>query len=106
MSPPAVRLEITPHLAASRTVGRDVSGESWALVVWTVQVTPPHGTHPGPVGCAEWVPGVQLEQPLQPADYLEVRRMQLAAEPSEWPAPVDRPGAHSRGLPPRAAAGR
>jgi hypothetical protein len=43
------------------------------------------------------VPGAQVEQPLQPVDYLQVRRMQLPAESAERPAPVDRPGAHWRG---------
>src|SRR5215469_10710744 len=97
MSRPRVRLGIPPHLADLELWGRDVSGEWWALVVWSVQVTPPDGTHPVPVGCAAWVPGVQLEQPLQPVEYLQVRRMQLPAESAEWPAPVDRPGAHWRG---------
>ena len=53
--------------------------------------------HPVPTGCAAWVPGLQAEQPLQPVDYLQVTRMQLPAEPAEWPTPVDRPGAHWRG---------
>jgi len=97
MSRPRVRLGIPPHLADLELWGRDVGGEWWALVVWSMQVTPPDGTHPVPVGCAAWVPGVQVDQPLQPVEYLQVRRMQLSAEPAEWPAPVDRPGAHWRG---------
>ena len=97
MSRPRVRLGIPPHLADLELWGRDAGGEWWALVVWSVQVTPPDGTHPVPVGCAAWVPGLQLEQPLQPVEYLQVRRMQLPAEPAEWPAPVDRRGAHWRG---------
>jgi hypothetical protein len=43
------------------------------------------------------VPGRYVEQPLEPVEYLEVRRMLLGAEPAEWPAPIDRPGAHWRG---------
>jgi hypothetical protein len=77
--------------------GAAISAANGRLVVWSAQVTPPDGTHPVPVGCAAWVPGVHGEEPLQPVDYLEVRRMQLPAEPAEWPAPVDRPGAHFRG---------
>jgi hypothetical protein len=92
-----VRLGIPPYLADLELWGRDVGGEWWALVVWSVQVTPPDGTHAVPTGCAAWVPGLQVEQPLQPVDYLQVRRMQLPAEPADWPAPVDRPGAHWRG---------
>src|SRR5215472_5219471 len=87
MSRPRVRLGIPPHLADLELWGRDVCSEWWALVVWSVQVTPADGDHPVPVGCAAWVPGVQVEQPLQPVDYLEVRRMQLPAEPAEWPHP-------------------
>ena len=97
MSRPRVRLGIPPHVADLDVWGRDVGGEWWALVVWSVQVTPTDGGHPVPVGCAAWVPGLQVEQPLQPVAYLEVRRMRLGAEPAEWPAPVDRPGAHWRG---------
>ena len=89
MSRPRVRLGIPPHLADLELWGRDTGGEWWALVVWSVQVTPPDGTHPVPTGCAARVPGVQVEQPLQPVDYLQVRRMQLPAEPAAWPAPVD-----------------
>ena len=62
--------------------------------MWSVQVTPPDGTHPVPTGCAAWVPACKSSSPLQPVDYLQVRRMQLPAESAEWPAPVDRPGAH------------
>jgi hypothetical protein len=92
-----VRLGIPPELADLELWGRDAGGEWWALVVWSVQVTPPDGTHPVPTGCAAWVPGVEVEQPLRAVEYLHVRRMQLPAEPAEWPAPVDRPGAHWRG---------
>src|SRR5262249_42255261 len=97
MSRPRVRLGIPPHLADLELWGRDVAGEWWAPLVWSAQVPPPAGTHPVPVGCAAWVPGLQLEQPLQPVEYLQVRRMQLPAEPAGWPAPVDRPGAHFHG---------
>jgi len=55
MSRPRVRLGIPPHLADLELWGRDVAGEWWALVVWSVQVTPPDGTHPvrsaAPRGC-------------------------------------------------------
>src|SRR6516162_1081070 len=60
MSRPRVRLGIPPHLADLELWGRDVGGEWWALVVWSVQVTPPDGTHPVPTGCAAWVPGAQV----------------------------------------------
>jgi hypothetical protein len=85
MGRPRVRLGIPPHLADLELWGRDVGGEWWALVVWSVQVTPPDGTHPVPTGCAAWVPGLHVEQPLQPVDYLQVRRMQLPAEPPNGP---------------------
>jgi hypothetical protein len=94
MSRPRVRLSTPPHLADLELWGRDVAGEWWALVVWSVQVTPPDGTHPVPTGRAAWVSGAQVEQPLQAVQCLHVRRMLLPAEPAEWPAPVDRPGAH------------
>ncbi|HEY3089761.1 MAG TPA: hypothetical protein VGJ59_17055 [Jatrophihabitantaceae bacterium] len=97
MSRPRVRLGIPPHLADLELWGRDVGGEWWALIAWSTQATPPDGSHPVPVWCAGWVLGRCVEQPLQPVEYLEVRRMQLGAEPAEWPAPVDRPGAHWRG---------
>jgi hypothetical protein len=97
VSRPRVRLGIPQHLAALDLWGRDVGGEWWALVVWNVQTTPPGGGHPVPVWCPACVLGRCVEQPLQPVEYLEVRRMQLGAEPAEWPAPVDRPGAHWRG---------
>src|SRR5215475_9291406 len=74
MSRPRVRLGIPPHLADLELWGRDVGGDWWALVVWSMQVTPPDGTHPVPTGCAAWVPGLQVEQPLQPVEYLQVRR--------------------------------
>ena len=97
MSSPRVRLGIPPHLADLELWGRDVGGEWWALVVWSVQVTPPDGSHPVPTGCVAWVPGVEVEQPRRAVEYLQVRRMQLPAEPAEWPAPVDRPGAQFHG---------
>ena len=90
-------LTIPPHLADLDLWGRDVGGEWWALIVWSALIAANDGGHPRPVGCAAWVPGRHVELPLQPVEYLEVRRMQLGAEPAEWPAPVDRPGAHWRG---------
>ena len=99
MSSPRVRLGIPPHLADLELWGRDVGGEWWALVVWSVQVTPPDGSHPVPTGCVAWVPGVEVEQPRRAVEYRQVRRMQLPAEPAEWPAPVDRPRTIPRVLP-------
>jgi hypothetical protein len=97
MARPRVTLSIPPWLADLDYWGRDAGGEWWALIIWSMQVTPVGGSGTGPVGCAAWVPGRCVEQPLQPVEYLEVRRMQLGAEPAEWPGPVDRPGAHWRG---------
>ncbi len=90
-------LTIPPWTADLDYWGRDVGGEWWALVVWTVQVSRDDGSGAVHVGCAAWVLGRCVEQPLQPVDYLAVRRMQLGTEPAEWPAPVDRPGAHWHG---------
>jgi len=57
MSRPRVRLGIPPYLADLELWGRDTGGEWWALVVWTVQVTPPDGTTPSrpaaPRGCPD-----------------------------------------------------
>jgi hypothetical protein len=92
-----VKLTVPPWTGELDLWGRDLGGEWWALVVWGVQTAPPDGGHPVPVSCAAWVLGREVEQPLQPVDYLEVRRMKLGGEPAEWPAPVDRPGAHWRG---------
>jgi hypothetical protein len=97
MSRPRVKLGIPPWSADLDLWGRDVGGEWWALIVWTAQVTPLDGSGPGPVGCAAWVTGRHVDLPRPPVDYLEVRRMQLAAEPAEWPAPIDRAGAHWSG---------
>jgi len=96
MSRPRVSLTVPPWTAEVDYWGCDVGGEWWALVVWNVQATSPNGV-PGPVWLAGWVFGRCVEQPMQPVEYLQVRRMQLPAEAAEWPAPVDRPGAHWRG---------
>jgi hypothetical protein len=75
--------------------GRDVDGEWCALIVWwVVQATSLDTGRPGPVSCAAWVLGRCVEQPQQPVEYLEVRRMRLGAEPAWWPAPVDRHTPH------------
>jgi hypothetical protein len=97
MSRPRVSLTVPPWTAVLDLWGRDVGGEWWGLVVWNVQATPRNGDGPRPVWCAGWVLGRCVEQPLQAVEYLEVRRMQLGAEPAEWPAPVDRTGAHWHG---------
>ena len=75
MSRPRVRIGIPPYLADLELWGRDLGGEWWALVVRSEQVTPPDGTPPVPIGCAVWVPGLHVEEPLQPVEYLQVRRM-------------------------------
>jgi len=62
-----VRLGIPPHLVDLELWGRDVGGEWRALVTWWTQVTPPDGTRLVPLGGAAWVPGLKVEQPLQPA---------------------------------------
>jgi hypothetical protein len=96
MSRPRVRLGIPPYLADLELWGRDIGDEWWALIIWNVQATSPEG-EPGPVWLAAWVFGQCVEEPLRPVEYLQVRRMRLGAESAEWPAPVDRPGAHWRG---------
>ena len=97
MSRPRVSLTVPPWTAELDVWGRDAGGEWWALVTWTVYVAPPDGAGIRPVGCSAWVPGRCVAQPQEPVEYLEVRRMRLGAEPAEWPAPVDRAGAHWRG---------
>jgi hypothetical protein len=92
-----ITLSVPPWSGNLDLWGRDVGGEWWALVIWTVHATPLDGRGPRTVWCAGWVLGRCVAQPLQPVEYLEVRRMQLGAEPAEWPAPVDRAGAHWRG---------
>jgi hypothetical protein len=91
-----VPLSVPPWTAELDLWGRDVGGEWWGLIVWWVQATGANG-RPGPVSCAAWVLGLHVEQPMAAVQYLEVRRMQLGAEPAEWPAPVDRPGGRWRG---------
>jgi hypothetical protein len=97
MSRPRVSLTVPPWTASLDYWGRDAGREWWALVVWDVLATPIGGGHPHAVWCSGWVLGRCVQQPLQAVEYLDVRRMQLGAEPAEWPAPVDRPGAHWRG---------
>ena len=97
VSRPRVTLSVPPWTGDLDLWGRDVGGDGWALVTWTVYVAPPDGAGIQPVGCAAWVPGRYVEQPLEPVAYLEVRRTLLGAEPAEWPAPIDRPSAHWRG---------
>jgi hypothetical protein len=96
MARPRVSLTVPPWTGELDVWGRDVGGEWWALIVWNVQATSAEGV-PGPVWLAAWVFGQCVEQPQRPVNYLEVRRMRLGAEQAEWPAPVDRPGAHWRG---------
>jgi hypothetical protein len=93
MARPRVTLDVPPHLADIEMWGRDVGGEWWALIVWHTQVIPPDVGRPVAISCAAWAPGRHVELPLQAVDYLEVRRLQLGAEPAEWPGPVNRPGA-------------
>lgn len=93
MSRPSVSLSIPPHLADLDLWGRDVGGAWWALIVWTERVSPPDGSHPHSVACAAWASGRTIRQTQPVVDYLEVRRMQLGAEPAEWPSPTSRPGA-------------
>jgi hypothetical protein len=95
MSRPRVRLGIPPHLADLELWGRDVGGEWWALVTWWMHPGQWQASRPG--GLRGMGARRQVEQPLQPVEYLQVRRMQLGAESTEWPAAVDRPGAHWRG---------
>jgi hypothetical protein len=92
-----VTLMIPPWSGQLDLWGRDVGGEWWALVVWSLRVTPPDGSRHHTVSCAAWALGRCVQQPAEPVEYLEVQRMQLGTEPAEWPAPVDRPGAHWQG---------
>lgn len=93
MARPSVSLSIPPHAGGLEVWGRDVGGEWWALVVWTVQVSPHGGGHPHMAWCAAWVPARQVSLDRQHVDYLPVHRIQLGAEAAEWPGPRNRPGA-------------
>jgi len=93
MARPSVSLSIPPERGHLHAWGRDVGGEWWALIVWDVLVSPQGGGHPRFAICAAWASGRSVDLPDPPVAYLEVPRMQLGAEPAEWPPPRDRPGA-------------
>lgn len=90
---PRVTLSVPPEHGDLDCWGLDVGDEWWALVLWDVWVKLP-GEHPRAVGCAAWVGGATVSQPMQPIYYLHVPRIKLGAEPALWPGPRSRPDAH------------
>ena len=94
---PRVRLGIPPHLADLELWGRDVGGEMVGLGCVVDAGHTARWPPPGP----GWLRRVGARRASGTADaggrIPPVRRMQLPAESAEWPAPVDRPGAHWRG---------
>jgi len=83
---PTIRLQIPPYGMPHLTAWGRAPDGWWALVEWLDVVTRPDGPGLGPVRCSGWAPASAVA-PMIGERYRAVPRLQLDADPRQWPEP-------------------
>ena len=89
-----VAVTVAPFGAHLERWGRTGAGEWFGMAIWWQPVSYVDAERPpGNLDCAGWFPA-HLLRPWEGQDYRGLDRTWLGPDPTGWPRPQDRPGAH------------